>query len=139
MLALALASGLACACSSSSPDTSAPGSFPAAVLVSSMSAGGTLRVDVRTSPDQPPSRGTSSVELTLTDVRGAPVDGLTLTVVPWMPAMGHGTAVPPVVTPAGNGRYVLTNVNMFMPGEWDLRTTFEGSVSDHAAPALQIP
>jgi len=106
-------------------------------LTSAVSAGG-LRLDVRTDP-QPPPRGTFNVLLDVTNASGAPVDGLTIDAVPWMTAMGHGSSVRTAITPQGNGRYSITDVGMFMPGDWELRLTFTGSVSDHAAPIIPVP
>jgi hypothetical protein len=99
-----------------------------------------LRIDVRTSP-QPPVRGTNAMELTVTDVAsGKPRDDLTIAVDPWMPAMNHGSSAIPTVTPKGGGNYVVTEVDLFMPGHWELRTSFSSATTtDHAAPAVDIP
>lgn len=68
-------------------------------------------------------QGLDTVEIVVTDAQSmAPVDGLTINVVPWMPAMGHGTSVVPQITPMGNGKYVATDVVLFMAGTWQLRT-----------------
>jgi hypothetical protein len=134
-IALALL-GVAAACSGASP----PGSptFSAEAYTTATSTSGALAVAVRTSP-QPPSRGTNSVELTITRVSdGAPVDGLTLDVVPWMPAMGHGTSTP-TVTAQGGGVYLATEVYLYMPGIWALQTAISGTVNDHAAPQVAVP
>jgi hypothetical protein len=32
-----------------------------------------------------------------------------------------------------------TNVYVYMPGRWELKTTFSGPMQDHAAPAFQVP
>ena len=102
-----------------------------------MSDSSALAIDVRTSP-QPPSRGTNEVELTITRASdGAPVDGLTLDVEPWMSSMEHGTSTP-TVTPEGGGVYLVTEVYLYMPGLWTLRTTISGAMTDHAAPQLTI-
>jgi hypothetical protein len=118
VLALAL-----CGCGTSpSPSTL---DFPTDPLLSGVpSTQGALRFDVWTAPDQPPTRGTISVKLRATATAdGAPVDGLVLDVVPEMPSMGHGTPLVPQVSETGHGTYVATNVNVFMPGRWDLLTT----------------
>ncbi len=102
-------------------------------------APGTLAVEVRTSP-QPPQRGTIAVELTVTGVADAsPRDGLLIQVLPWMPQDNHGASIAPVVTSEGSGKYLVTGVDLFMPGRWELRTTFSGPVTDHAAPAFDVP
>jgi hypothetical protein len=113
--------------------------FPAEPLVSLESEVAHLHIDVRTSPEQPPTRGVLSVELTIEDPLGTPLDGLTIEVVPWMPAMAHGASVQPSVTPRGGGRYVLRDVDLFMPGQWELRTAISGSYTDHATAKLYIP
>jgi hypothetical protein len=69
----------------------------------------------------------------------APVDGLRVDVVPWMPVMGHGTSVIPTVTPSGRGIYVITNVYLYMPGRWELRSKFSDGVQDSAAPTFDVP
>jgi hypothetical protein len=114
------------------------GSFPADPYTTMTSDSGALVVDVRTSP-QPPSRGTIEVQLTVTKAGdGTPVDGLSLAVEPWMPAMGHGTSTP-TVAPQGGGVYLVTEVYLYMPGVWELRTTLAGATTDHATAQLTIP
>jgi hypothetical protein len=85
-----------------------------------------------------PTRGSHSLELVVTSVQdAAPVDGLSLTLVPWMPAMGHGTAIVPTITPLGDGTYELDDVDLYMAGLWELRTTF-ATPTDYAAPSVQV-
>ena len=75
-----------------------------------------------------------SVEYRITNADGQPVDGLVLSVVPWMPDMGHGASIEPMVSAVGGGRYVISNVELFMPGRWELRTSITGPSEDRAAP-----
>jgi hypothetical protein len=98
-----------------------------------MSDSGKLQIEASTGPDQPPTRGVSTVSLDISDATtGEPADGLEVAVVPWMPAMGHGTSVKPAVEAKGNGRYVVSRVNMYMGGKWDLRITISGAATDSA-------
>ncbi|HEY2733834.1 MAG TPA: FixH family protein [Polyangiales bacterium] len=103
-----------------------------------------LTLQVRTGPDQPPSRGISTVEFDITAAdSGEPKDGLELTVVPWMPAMGHGTSVKPVIAADGGGHYTVSNVNLYMGGAWDLRIAIAngpdaGDDADHATVHFKI-
>lgn len=134
-LAIALVFGLAALAACGGAAGPSAQTFPLEVDGDS----GVLHVEVRTSPE-PPVRGSDTVELTITRTSdGTPVDGLTLDVEPWMPAMNHGTSATPTVTSQGSGKYLVTNVYLYMPGLWQLRTTFSGPNADHAAPALQIP
>jgi hypothetical protein len=81
-----------------------------------------------------------AAEYTVTDPQGAPVDGLTLQVTPWMPAMGHGTSVDPTVSVQGQGIYLVQDIYFYMPGQWELRTDLLHDAStDHVAPTFQIP
>jgi hypothetical protein len=99
---------------------------------------GTGAYDVAVLAHSPlPVRGNHTVQLMLTDTAGAPADDLALTIVPWMPAMGHGTSVKPTVTPLGGGAYQLDDVDLFMPGLWELRTTI-ASPQDYVAPSFEV-
>ncbi|HEY8074074.1 MAG TPA: FixH family protein [Labilithrix sp.] len=135
---LAVLALLLAACSSES-GAGGDATFPADPITSARSDSGALTLVVRTAPSQPPPRGTCTVELTITDATGAPKDGLVLDVVPWMPAHGHGASVRPSVVAKGGGKYVATDVDLFMPGEWELRTDVSGSTTDHAAPQITVP
>jgi len=126
----------AAGCSSSAPAETT--GFVAGPIMTVSSQSGQLSIAVRTSP-QPPVRGTNDVELTITGATdGAPRDGLALDVKPWMPAMGHGTSIVPTVAPAMNGKYLVSGVDLFMPGLWQLRLSISGPTEDYAAPAFEI-
>ncbi len=110
----------------------------ATALMTVTSQSGNLKIGVRTSP-QPPVRGTNDIELTITGATdGAPRDGLALGVTPWMPAMGHGTSIVPTITPETDGKYMISDVDLFMAGLWELRLTIPGTPDDYAAPSFQI-
>jgi hypothetical protein len=129
------AAACAIACSSGTGPTA---EFPAAPLDTITTDSGAMRVEVRTSP-QPPTRGGIDAELTITDTTsGKPLDGLILEIRPWMPVMNHG-AIMATVTPEGGGKYLVTEVDLYMAGLWELRTTISGSANDHVAPQFQIP
>jgi hypothetical protein len=137
-LAASVASLLAVACSSASPPVEVMG-FKAPPLVTTASTTGALDLDVRTSP-QPPIEGLEEAQVVITDhTTGEPVDGLSLGVVPWMPAMGHGTSLVPTVLPKGNGVYEIDQLSLFMGGEWELRLSITGPMQDTANPAFDVP
>jgi hypothetical protein len=123
----------------SAPPAPVEEAFPEAPLMTLKSDNGALAIEIRTSPQQPPGRGISSVEYTITDQGGQPRDDLALSVVPWMPAMGHGAATKPTIEAKGEGRYVVSGVSMVMAGRWDLRTAISGPLEDSTTLALQIP
>ncbi len=106
-------------------------------LVTVASAAGALQLAVYSNP-QPPVRGNVAIRYRVTDSMSQPVDGLTLEVVPWMPAMGHSTSVVPTVSAVGSGVYDLSNVYLFMAGQWQLRTTITGGAADSATPELAV-
>jgi hypothetical protein len=113
--------------------------FPPEPLTVASSDSGALRLAVRTAPSQPPARGTCAMELVITDARGAPKDGLVVEVVPWMPSHLHGASVRPTVEPKGDGHYLVHNASFYMPGDWELRLTVSGPLSDHAAVKMTVP
>jgi hypothetical protein len=53
--------------------------------------------------------------------------------------MGHGASLIPIVAEDPPGTYVVRDVDFFMAGTWELRTSISGPVTDHAAPSFQIP
>jgi hypothetical protein len=123
-LVLALCCGGACSGSSIAPTD-------ATVTTDS----GALRVELRVSPQ----RGTNTAELTVTNVAdGMPRDGIGVSVVPFMPSMNHGSSSP-AVTPEGGGKYQVTQLYLYMPGYWELRTTLSGPPNDHVTLAVQVP
>jgi len=103
------------------------------------STSGALVVAVYAEAGHSPARGVNSFRFLVTGPGGAPVDGLRVTVEPWMPDMGHGSSVSPTVTASGGGAYVVTDVYFPMPGRWDLNSSFTGAISDAAKPTFQIP
>jgi hypothetical protein len=122
------AATLAFACSSADA-TSSTDDFPASTLSDHQKIG----IALSTLPLQPPVAGPSSVRLVLTDPStGKPIEDEQITLVPWMPAMGHGSDETPVFQSLGKGQYLFTNVDLFMPGEWLLRFEFSGTVTDSA-------
>lgn len=90
---------------------------------------GIVHVAVYSAPD-PVARGNDEFRYVITDAGGAPVDGLSLAVTPWMPAMGHGASTTPAVTAEGQGKYLVSNVVLVMAGDWQLRTQVTGLVTD---------
>ena len=131
------ATGLSGCSSAGASDPGAISETAAAVVTSD---GGSYRISVHSAPDAAPSRGVNTLRLVVTNAADdTPVSGLQLDVVPWMPAMGHGASVKPSVEPGPEpGSYTVTNVNLFMPGRWEIRTTIGGTTSDHVAPQFDI-
>ena len=108
------------------------------------SASGALSVAVWWSPAQP-TVGYDAAQLAITDATGAPVSGLSLTVVPFMPAHGHGASVDPQVSETSPGVYVATPLDFFMAGHWELLTSITGggdgggTIDDSAEPTVDVP
>jgi len=126
LIALAAALG-ACA---STPDGGFGGAFATAD-----GEAGLVKVEVRT--DTAPQRGRVLAHLTVLDAKSrAPIDGANVVVVPFMPAMGHGSHTP-MVTAKGNGVYDV-DAELYMPGRWELRTTVSGPMSDRAVPSIDV-
>jgi hypothetical protein len=114
-----------------------PLSFPATPFETVTSSGGHLHVDVRWSPAVP-VKGDDAAQLMFSDDSGNPVDGLSVDVVPWMPAHGHGTSLQPVIASTAPGVLVASPIYLFMSGEWQLRITVTGPLNDSAVATAQI-
>ncbi|MEO7669740.1 MAG: FixH family protein [Myxococcales bacterium] len=113
-----------------------PTEAPLGTVTSSGTASWT--VSVWTAP-APPRKGVIQVLLRVNDAGGAPVDGLQVHVIPWMPAHGHGGSRVAPVTPQGDGWYLVAPVYLYMSGVWELRTSFEGFSEDGVVPVLDVP
>jgi hypothetical protein len=112
---------LALACSSSQPaaaicatdprvETFSPG------LASKGAAG--MTVKILTATPAPVQQGLNDWVIELLDANGQPLDGATIDVKPTMPDHGHGSPTVATVTPQGQGRYDLSNINLSMRGVW---------------------
>jgi len=113
--------------------------FPQEPLLTTTSEDGSLNIELRAAPDQPPTRGEVAIELLITDAATrAPSEDCELTVVPWMPSMGHGIEDEPTIVSKGQGRYVVTDFALSMAGTWELRTTIAHCADARATPAFQV-
>jgi hypothetical protein len=79
-----------------------------------------LTATLVSSDPAPPANTNNTWLIKLTDSSGNPVDGATVGVVPTMPYMGHGTPIHPVVTAQSGGQYQVADINLFMPGIWEV-------------------
>jgi hypothetical protein len=98
--------------------------------------GGVYDFKLMSSDPAPPARGLNTwvvqVNSMNAGVVGAPVDGATLKVTPFMPAHMHGSGVTVEITPMTEpGQYQLDPVNLWMQGVWEttVRATV-GSTTD---------
>jgi hypothetical protein len=84
----------------------------------------------------PPARGDNTWIVSINDMNGAPLDGASLTVTPFMPAHQHGTPLTVQIAPAGTaGQYERSPVNLSMPGVWETTiraTSMAGTETDSA-------
>ena len=131
------------------PTTPAPAvlEFQGAPALTVRSASGQLTVGVWWSPAQP-TVGYDAARLAITDATGAPVAGLTLSIVPWMAAHAHGASVEPTVSETMPGLYVATPLDFYMAGNWELRTAIAratdggqsdaGAIDDSAQPTVDV-
>ena len=103
------------------------------------SSSGNLTLSISLDPaTTPPERRCFGVQYVVTDSAGNPVDGLELSVQPWMVQMAHGSSIVPTVTAKGQGIYVLTSVYLYMAGEWQLQTGVDGGATDTFTPTIQV-
>jgi hypothetical protein len=68
-----------------------------------------------------------------------PLDGLTITVSPYMPDHLHGTT-PVGVTAAGSGTYTIEPLNLYMAGYWEITLTITDPASgSNVADTAMLP
>ena len=107
-----------------------------------MGTNGKLSVQLMVSDPGPPIKGSNSWSVVVKDSNGAPVDGATIGVLPFMPYHNHGTQVEAVVTPMANGTYGIAPLYFYMSGLWQTTlkiTTSDGSTADSVAFSFCIP
>lgn len=84
-----------------------------------------LTVKIVESDPSPPKKGTNTMTLEIADASGAPLDGATVAVTPWMPDHAHGSALTPVVAPMGGGKYAVTKLYYPMAGLWQITVSVQ--------------
>jgi hypothetical protein len=133
--ALAVMTGL-CGCSASQPPSDTAPTFAVTPFGVAASTSGAYTVTMY-GPVLGVAQGLNTIEIVVTDEQTKPVDGLTISLVPWMPAMGHGTSATPQIGPQGSGRYVASDVALIMPGEWQLRAAL--TTDEDAVVTVELP
>ncbi|MGQ0504046.1 MAG: FixH family protein [Myxococcaceae bacterium] len=83
---------------------------------------GAIKASVVEGTPNPPSRGTNSWRVRLTEGSGNALTGLSLTADAFMPDHGHSASVRPTVTAEGD-LYSVTPLSFFMPGVWRITLT----------------
>jgi hypothetical protein len=103
------------------------------------SQSGALHIEVTSAPNDSPIRGSNRITFDVSAKdSGEPVPELVMHMVPFMPAMGHGSASEPSSSDLGSGRYEFDDVLLTMPGVWELRTTIDGTEPDYVAPRFDV-
>ncbi len=77
--------------------------------------------------------GRNTIDLLVRDRNGEGIEGAGIILTPWMPEMGHGVDIKPVVKEKGQGLYTVDSVYISMSGQWELRIEIEKQgVKDNA-------
>jgi hypothetical protein len=103
--------------------------------IAKTSANGKFAVTLLSSAASPPLIGDLTewtVQVGDAAASGAPIDGATIDVKPFMPDHGHGTdAVAHVMPGSAAGQYAITPLYLFMAGYWTVTLTItNGAVTD---------
>jgi hypothetical protein len=72
-------------------------------------------------PENMVRMGVNTLELIVHKDTGEDLPGVEVTVIPWMPDMGHGVLETPVVIERGGGLYSIDNIVFSMTGHWQLK------------------
>ncbi|MFT3776561.1 MAG: FixH family protein [Minicystis sp.] len=99
-----------------------------AVGASAAAMDGKVKVTFVDAQPAPPAKGSNAWTIDLTDDAGQPIEGATISLKPFMPDHGHGATVIPAVKPGSQaGRYVVDQIELFMPGVWQSTFTITPS------------
>jgi len=99
---------------------------PAYVLpMNETSAKGTFLATLMSSDPAKLVKGNNTWTVQIADSGGAPVPGLTIGVLPYMPDHQHGTTVQAAVTDKGGGLYEITPLYLYMEGFWQVTLSLQ--------------
>ena len=100
-----------------------------------------LRYRLMSADPAPPQRGDNHFVVHLLDAAGAPLAGAALGVVQYMPAHGHGSSVPVVITESITviGEYDVNPVNLHMKELWQIFMSTSENDADEVMFAFCIP
>ncbi len=116
----------------------APADSSEVSVASVASASGRFQVEVW-ARQLPLKRGPHNLRIVVTETQTRkPAAGLQLSLEPWMPSMGHGLQDTPQVVAAGAGQFQVANLDLFMPGVWELRMRLSGAATDQATVVLKL-
>lgn len=82
-----------------------------------------LVVEIADAEPSMPIRSDNTWTFEVSDTAGTPMEGMSVSVVPFMPDHSHGTPVQAEVTELGEGTYVADPVNLYMAGLWEVTMT----------------
>jgi hypothetical protein len=99
---------------------------------------GSFSIKIVEAAPSPPSKGTNAMTFELLDQAGTPVDGATMTITPFMPDHGHGSAVTPVVTASGGGKYAISKLYFAMAGLWRVTVSVQTPAAGIQEAAFQF-
>lgn len=106
-------------------------------MVATGAAGATIALS--SAAPAPPARFVNTWTIVATDPNGAPVPASAVEVATFMPAHGHGGR-PVTVTEGPPPTLVITPIDLWMPGQWDIRfsVSYSGGI-DRAQFTFCIP
>jgi nitrogen fixation protein FixH len=84
--------------------------------------------------------GLNTAEVSLLDAEGAPLEGATVTISPWMPAHGHGTETVEAEATGVAGTYATERLRFQMGGVWELRVhVVHGDDEGELVATIEVP
>lgn len=73
-----------------------------------------------------PVVGKNKAHLIIHDYEATDIPGLTIKVVPYLPAKKLESGVKPTVNDSGRGLYIIEDIDFPEPGQWELKITITG-------------
>jgi hypothetical protein len=100
------------------------GAVDYAVGLTQASMDGKVTITFADADPAPPAKGLDELTIDVTDDTGKPLEGAAIAVKSCMPLHGHCSTITPTIKPGTQpGRYVIGQVELFMPGLWSITFT----------------
>lgn len=80
----------------------------------------------------PEVKGVNTWSISVADGAAAPVDGLEIIAMPYMPDHRHGTSINAVTTGMGGGSYQITPLYLYMTGYWEITLNLQAPAAADA-------
>jgi hypothetical protein len=106
---------------------------PYAPNMTQRGSSGLLEFRLQSANPAPPALGLNSWTVAVLDANGVTQDASFVEIKPWMPYHGHGASIVPQASPNGDGTYLISNLDFFMVGVWQITLSVQTAAGNDSA------